>query len=176
MVVAGATYEGFERIMKTNLLAVVGLMTLLALAGCGVVGNRAGSAEGRSFGSNGERIYFTASDASGQAITYQGGPSGSSMAGGMSGQLACATCHGSEGHGRRVTLMMQTFDAPNITWPALTGQDASMDHPPYSVETLKLAITAGVDPAGKPLKAPMPRWSMSPADLNDLEGYLQTLR
>jgi cytochrome c oxidase subunit II len=176
-VVVGATEEGFEQIMKTNSLAVVGLMTLLALAGCGIVGNRAGSQEGRSFGSNGERIYFTATDASGQAITYQGGPSGSAMAGGgMTGQLACATCHGSEGHGGQVTLMMQTFDAPNITWPVLTGPDASMDHPPYSVETLKQAITAGVDPAGHPLKAPMPRWSMSPADLNDLEGYLQTLR
>ena len=160
--------------MRADLTMVVGLVALLALAGCGLLGNRAGSSGGRSFGSNGERIYFTASDASGQAITYQGGPS----RGGMSGQLACASCHGPEGHGGRVTMMMQTFDAPSIAWPALTemGQSGEMDHPPYTVETVKRAIAEGVDPASQPLKPPMPRWSMSTQDLNDLVGYLQTLQ
>jgi cytochrome c oxidase subunit II len=162
-----------------NLSVVVGLMALLALAGCGLVGNRAGSSEDRSFGSNGERIYFIASDASGQTITYQGGFSGGGMAGGgMSERLACANCHGPKGHGGRVTTMMQSFDAPNITWPALTeaGRDGEIDHPSYTVETVKRAITEGVDPDNQPLKPPMPRWSMSASDLNDLAGYLQTLR
>jgi cytochrome c oxidase subunit II len=159
--------------MRADLSVVVGLVTLLALAGCGLVGGSAGSSEGRSFGSNGERIYFTAQDASGQAITYQGGTAGM-----MSGRLTCAGCHGPEGHGGQVTLMMQTFDAPDITWPALTeaGQTGEMDHPPFTVETVKRAITEGEDTAGQPLKPPMPRWSMSASDLNDLAGYLQTLR
>ena len=40
----------------------------------------------------------------------------------MRGPLACVNCHGPEGHGGTVNLMMQTFDVPDITWPELTAQ------------------------------------------------------
>jgi mono/diheme cytochrome c family protein len=92
----------------------------------------------------------------------------------MQGPLTCAYCHGSDGHGGTVTFMMQSYDVPNITWPALTAPD--MDHPPYTAETLKLAITDGVDPAGSPLEYPMPRWIMLPEDLNDLVAFIMTLK
>ena len=133
----------------------IGLISLLVLAGCGP-----------SFSSNGQRIYFTAKSASGQPITYSGGPG--TM---MSGRLTCVNCHGSEGHGGRVTLMMQSFDVPNIAWPELTADD-----PSYTEETLKRAITQGLDPDGDPLKYPMPRWQISDPDLNDLVGFIKTLK
>lgn len=123
---------------------------------------------GTSFSSNGQRIYFTAESASGERITYTGGPS--TM---MQGALACVNCHGTKGHGGTVAFMMQRVDVPNITWTELTAQD--MDHLPYTEETLKRAITQGIDPAGNPLNYPMPRWQMPAQDLNDLVAFIKTL-
>jgi cytochrome c oxidase subunit 2 len=94
----------------------------------------------------------------------------------MQSSLSCANCHGSEGHGGNVQFMMQSFDVPNITWPALTGPDPDMQHPPYTEETLKRAITQGIDPGGSPLEYPMPSWQMSAGDLNDLVSYIKTLK
>lgn len=67
--------------------------------------------------------------------------------------------------------MMQRFDVPNITWTNL-----SQDDPPFTQETLKGAITQGIDPAGGSLDTLMPRWQMSAQDLNDLTGYLMSLK
>ncbi len=92
----------------------------------------------------------------------------------MSGPLACVNCHGQGGHGGRVNFMMQSYDVPNITWPELSAKDT--DRPAYTVETLKGAIAEGLDPAGNPLEYPMPRWQMSPQDLNDLVSFIMTLK
>ena len=88
--------------------------------------------------------------------------------------LACVDCHGPEGRGGTVCIMMQSIDVPDITWPELTGQH--MDHQPYTVETVKQAITQGIDPAGNPLEYPMPLWQMSTRDLNDLVAFIETLK
>jgi cytochrome c oxidase subunit 2 len=130
------------------------------------------------YDSNGERIYFTATSNSGRPITAE-------MAGMQmmhAGMMTCATCHGSDGRGGRVTMMMGTFEAPDIRWSQLTSGEhddahgaAGEEHPPYTEETVKRAITQGVDPAGQPLDWPMPRWQMSGQDLDDLVAYLKTL-
>jgi cytochrome c oxidase subunit II len=121
--------------------------------------------------SNGQRIYNTSSSDSGQAITYTGGPGMM-----MPAPLACATCHGPDGQGGTVNFMMQTFTVPNITWPVLSGPDPDMEHQPYTEETLKQAITEGIDPGGSPLDYPMPRWQISAQDLNDLVAFIKTLK
>jgi cytochrome c oxidase subunit 2 len=121
--------------------------------------------------SNGQRIYNTGTSASGEPINYSGG--GGMM---MQGNLTCAECHGQDGHGGTVNFMMQSYNAPNITWPVLTGPDPDMKHPPYTEETLKRAITQGLDPGGDPLEYPMPRWQMSASDLNDLVAFIKTLK
>lgn len=120
---------------------------------------------------NGKRIYNTATSDSGEPITYTGGPNMMMQEG-----LTCAICHGSEGHGGTVYFMMQSYDVPNITWPVLSGPDPDMEHPPYTEETLKRAITGGLDPGGGQLEYPMPRWQMSAQDLNDLAAYIMTLK
>ena len=139
------------------------LVLLVVLAACG--------SSNQQYSSNGQRIYFTSSSVSGDQITYTGGPGGM-----MQGPLACATCHGKEGHGGTVQFMMQSYDVPNITWPELTGPDPDMEHPPYTEETLKRAITQGLDPGGGQLEYPMPRWQMSTQDLNDLVSFIKTLK
>ena len=70
---------------------------------------------GKQYSSNGQRTYFTATSNSGGGINYQGGPTGGMNGGGMmSGngmRLACANCHGPDGHGGQVTIGGQTGQA-----------------------------------------------------------------
>ena len=82
-------------------------------------------------------------------------------------------------------MMMWAFDVPDITWDSLTEEEHHEDkakaeeheeHPPYTEETLKRAITQGVDPAGEPLDQEMPRWRMSELDLDDLVKFVKTLK
>jgi mono/diheme cytochrome c family protein len=129
------------------------------------------------YGSNGERIYFTAESASGQPITYTGSIR-------MMHTISCVNCHGPEGEGGRVNMMMSYFESPSITWHVLTqeeeheeepGQEGHEEHPPYTEVTLKRAIIEGIDPAGERLDDEMPRWTMSEQDLDDLVSFMKTL-
>ena len=81
-------------------------------------------------------------------------------------------------------MMMSSFNVPDITWDKLiqeehneedSDRDEHEEHPPYTEETLKRAITRGVDPAGEPLDEEMPRWRMSEQDLDDLVEFIKTL-
>lgn len=116
---------------------------------------------------NGESIFYTAADSAGRPIPYQGG---------MMMRMACADCHGGDGYGR-VTMM---FISPNITYRNLTDP-AGMLEPngergaTYTDETIKRAITEGVDAKDKRLDWPMPRWRMSERELDDLIAFLKTL-
>jgi len=131
------------------------------------------------FQSNGERIYFTGTSASGSLINTYGGNMHMRMHGG-----GCATCHGADRRGRR---LMPSFwqVAPPLTPAALfdvhnealtdTDNDHGHgDHKSYDDVTLALAITKGIDPSGESLDGYMPRWSMSDRDLADLVEFLKT--
>jgi cytochrome c oxidase subunit 2 len=137
---------------------------------------------GDDYASNGERIYFTGSSATGLTITAQM-PGMHRMGSGM---MACASCHGEDGRGGTVRMMMSTFEAPDIRYERLTSLEhgdaeaadegeAHEEHPPYTDETIKRAITQGLDPAGEPLEWMMPRWDMTDQQLDDLLAYLKTL-
>lgn len=102
----------------------------------------------------------------------------------MMHSITCANCHGPEGRGGRVTMMMSSFNVPDITWGKLTQEehhegnsdkDEHEEHPPYTLKTLKSAITRGINPAGEPLGDKMPRWRMSGQDLADLAEFIKTL-
>jgi len=131
------------------------------------------SLSGGSFQSNGERIYFTATSSSGQPITAEMG--NMSM---QSPQMACVDCHGPDGRGGPVWMMMGSFEAPDIRYRALTSaehEEEGEEHPPYTDELIKQAFLQGINPAGEALSFPMPRWRMSDADAQDLLEYLQSL-
>lgn len=81
-------------------------------------------------------------------------------------------------------MMMAYFDVPNITWDNLTQEEDHEEkvdseehdeHPPYTEEALKRAITRGIDPGGQPLDELMPRWRMSEQDLADLVDFIKML-
>ena len=166
---------------KNGLSGILPVGTVLLLAtlagGCDFgPGHMMGQARlPASFASNGERIYFTGTSASGDPITFQGGDLHTTMMG-----ASCANCHGPDRQGGR---MMPRFweTAPPLTRDALfDGHTASHDsdgddhgdHDVYSDDTLRRAVFEGVDPAGKPLDAAMPHWSMSERDWHDLLAYL----
>jgi mono/diheme cytochrome c family protein len=160
--------SGFFNVLTILLLVVLVLGGASLLSSCSLA---------YRYGSNGERIYFTSESSSGQPITYSGSIR-------MMHSITCANCHGQEGKGGRVSMMMSYFDAPDITWHVLTqeegheevsGEKEHEEHPPYTEETLKRAITRGVDPAGEPLDDEMPRWRMSGQDLDDLVEFIKTL-
>ena len=128
-----------------------------------------------NFRSNGERIYFTGTSETGPPITAQ-------MAGMHrmpASQVSCAMCHGEDARGSTVRMMMSTVDAPAIRWEHLAEEDHSdehgEEHPAYTVETFKRAVTEGLDPSGEELHWSMPRWDMTDAQLDDLVLYLQSL-
>jgi cytochrome c oxidase subunit II len=178
-------------------LLVLSLSLLMAACGSARPFGTMGGFErgfGQEFASNGEQIYFTATSQRGTPITFDmhdGRMMGRMpmMRGGMMGGgiMSCADCHGSDGSGGRVRMMMTTYTAPDIRWASLTAvdhghevteddhSDDEMDHPPYTEETLKRAIIQGIDPAGEPLAWPMPRWNMIDEDLNDLIDFLKML-
>ncbi len=92
----------------------------------------------------------------------------------MQGGMACANCHGANGQGGTLNMMMTgTVEVPNIQYNTLTK--AASDRPPYSDETLKRAITEGLDPDGKPLDWPMPKWNLTDQQVNDLIAFLKSL-
>jgi ABC-type branched-subunit amino acid transport system substrate-binding protein len=90
--------------------------------------------------------------------------------------LPCGNCHGLDGKGRPEGGVTPS----NLTWPALTRphgvrHETGREHPPYDERSLVKAIAMGVDPAGQPLHAAMPRYRMSRDDMEALVAYLKVL-
>jgi cytochrome c oxidase subunit 2 len=121
--------------------------------------------------SNGQMIYFTGRNERGQRIPFDGGPMWLYRHGG-----GCAACHGPDGRGG-APVMMGTEIPGDIRFYHLTEEEheEGEEHPPYTEELIKRAITQGLNPAGEPLDLTMPRWHMSEADLDDLIMFLKTL-
>lgn len=120
--------------------------------------------------SNGERIYYTGTSGSGQAIRASGGDRRMSMM----GSNACVACHGADLEGGRLRPSYLSV-APAITAEALLGDHADEDdhaHDAYDRASLAVAISTGRRPDGSEIGPRMPRWSMSPEDLSDIVAFL----
>ena len=138
--------------------------------------------ESKRFTSNGERIYFTATNEQGASIPYEGGPAFGGMM--MLPRLACVSCHGTDGRGGRHVMHMQVMEAPDIRYETLNseayehGSDGeSMDHSKgeYDPDIFRQAVVEGKHPDGEALSADMPRWEINDQDLADLFEYLKSL-
>lgn len=147
------------------------LLTAVVLVGCDMSVSHMNSTvdKSRIYSTNGEQIYFTGRNHAGSQIAYQGGN--------MHAQMhitACADCHGEQREGGRRMYPTFWLKAPPLTRESLFGEhdDGHDDHAAYTRESLKRAITYGVDPSGKHLDTAMPRWLMTESDLDDLVDYL----
>ncbi len=138
--------------------------------GAGMMGTPITKSE---YSSNGERIYYAGTSNSGKSITADSG-----MGAMMSSMMTCVNCHGEDGKGGTIQMMMGTYEVPDIRYSALTAEEhghEGEEHPPYTEDLIKKAITEGIEPDGEAMEFPMPRWSMSDEDLDDLVDYLRTL-
>ena len=136
--------------------------------------------------SNGERIYFTATNDRSQRIPYSGGSNFGGMMMGMGNNLACVSCHGADGRGGLHTMHMYVMDAPDIRYMALSseageladehgGDDHADAHSAYDLNAFRRAVVEGKHPNGDSLSRDMPHWRMSDEDLRDLFEFLTTL-
>lgn len=150
---------------------VFGLAALVAAGGLDI-----GSPTLRpAAGSLGGEIFLYGTDG-GRAIGRRGGIG---MMGGSG--LGCADCHGNDGRGGRVSMMMMgSFEAPDIRWSTLASAEMEHDegedaHPPFDRDSFARAVREGVDPAGGELDSAMPRWRLSDAQIDALIEYLRGL-
>lgn len=169
-----------DRTVSWLLVVVSGVMVGFILVACVVLvlwrtGPLGGIMGSWRFESNGEQIYITGTSRRGTTITPVMQPGMGRMRG---SRLTCASCHGSDGRGGEVQMVMRVVEVPDIRYETLTGDDHGEDeheHEPYTEETIRRAITEGVDPDGEPFDWPMPRWSMADEDIDDLVEFLRTL-
>ena len=164
--------------------ALIGGTIFLALSACSLIGSPnialnngyTNYPQQGSFTSNGQQIYFTATDQGGQLIAYTGGPAYGGMM--MRSYLACASCHGNDGRGGTHYMHMQVMDAPAINYGALVElkkEDSGSAPDGYTLNDFRRAVLEGHDTAGGQLNQSMPRWKMSEQDSTDLLAFLKTL-
>jgi mono/diheme cytochrome c family protein len=130
------------------------------------------TAQPGAYSSNGEQIFFSGvghNGLIGRSATF--GP-------GMMGGTGCASCHGADGAGGQFVMMRRTYDAPDITYAALTAPHTSHEgdsEPAWTESDIRAAIRDGIEPSGDTLDPIMPRWNMDDQDMADLIGYLKEL-
>src|SRR5215210_3531160 len=122
----------------------------------------------------GRQIYVSGSSSksSGHPITASLGGSGELPA----TLLPCVNCHGAGGRGIPEGGVVPS----NVTWLELTkpyraATQNGRRRPAYDEQSLRRAIAEGIDSAGNPLHAAMPRYAMAPEDLSGLMAYLKVL-
>lgn len=155
--------RNWELLVASMVLLIAGATGVALLrTGLLVPGPTASEASAR-----GEWIFRTGFDVDGAPIPYTGG---------MMMRMACADCHGLDGRGLRTPM----FVSPDITYRNLTDP-AGMREPDghrghtYTDDTIRRAVTQGVDAEGRPLAWPMPRWRLTDRQWSDLLAYLKTL-
>jgi ABC-type branched-subunit amino acid transport system substrate-binding protein len=121
----------------------------------------------------GKQIYNEGTSPSGRPIEAVLGEGSTRVPGSL---MLCSSCHGFDGKGRAEGGITPSI----VTWEAITSPLRSKDalghrRPAYNLLSLRRAITNGVDPLGKSLGVVMPRYQMSPRDLNNLIEYLKVL-
>jgi len=127
------------------------------------------------FASAGERIYYTGISTDGRIPRSSGRTGRGGM--GMVGDAACVDCHGEDGRGGGIGMMFRTVEVPDIRYSALTSPhtEDKETSPGWTDADIARAIRDGVEPDGARLKAPMPRWEMSDAEIADVIDYLKEL-
>lgn len=126
-----------------------------------------------SAAAHGRDIYARGESHAGGKITAMMGEAGVEVPAAV---LPCANCHGGDGRGRPEGGVVPT----DITWDALTKPyvvhgPGGRDHPPYDERSITRAIAMGIDPAGNPLHAAMPRYRMTREQMEDLIAYLKEI-
>ncbi len=122
----------------------------------------------------GKIIYAKGQGASGAPVSYRllGAGDGLLPAKGV----VCANCHGRDGNGgREGEIILADIRYQTLTKPLPASPPWYRGRAPYTDATLARAIAQGMDSSGNQLNASMPRWVLSPSELQDLLQYLKRL-
>lgn len=87
----------------------------------------------------------------------------------------CAQCHGADGKGASIRMMMTTIEAPDIRYSTLTSVHENGKEPAWTDAQIRKAITDGVDADNNDLEPYMPRWSLTDRELDAVISYLKEL-
>jgi ABC-type branched-subunit amino acid transport system substrate-binding protein len=122
---------------------------------------------------HGKKIYLDGSSATGGVITATLGQASDAVPASF---VACGNCHGREGIGRTEAGIAP----PDLSWRSLARVRVDQGserrgRPAYNPALLGRAITMGIDPSGNRLGVGMPRYQITPRDLDDLIAYLRVL-
>ena len=88
----------------------------------------------------------------------------------------CVNCHLAGGAGQSEGGVRSA----DISWFTLTKEyggprPSGRAHPPYTDESVRKAVTGGLDPAGNVLASAHPRYDMDREDLDDLLAYMKVM-
>jgi hypothetical protein len=128
----------------------------------------------------GQRIYREGLGSRGQPIQALG--AGQTALVGSA--AACVTCHRRSGYGssegqfsaRPITAAaLFAEQVLPVRSPRIKAQLGTRQRPPYDDALLARVLASGLDSAGKPLEPLMPRYALSPQELQALSAYLATL-
>jgi mono/diheme cytochrome c family protein len=125
--------------------------------------------------SQGQQIYLTGASSSGPIPNTV--PAAGMMGMGRMGDMACVDCHGEDGRGGATGMMFGTVEIPDIRYSALSSSrsEDGTTVPGWTERDIARAIREGIEPNGERLEAPMPRWEMTDAEVNDVIAYLKEL-
>ena len=125
--------------------------------------------------SPGQQIYLTGASANGPIPNS--GPAGAMMGQGRMGGVSCVDCHGEDGRGGVRAMMYGGVEIPDIRYSVLSSarSEDSTTEPGWTDRDIARAIRDGIEPNGEQLKAPMPRWDMTDAEIDDVITYLKEL-
>lgn len=128
-----------------------------------------------TFTSVGQQIYYTGAGPDGPIPRTIAGRA--FMGPGMMRSAACVDCHGEDGRGGRFGMMFGTVDVPDIRYSALatSRSEEGTTIPGWSESDIERAIREGIEPDGGRIKAPMPRWRMTDAEVQSVIDYLKEM-
>jgi cytochrome c oxidase subunit II len=123
----------------------------------------------------GQQIYLTGASANGPIPRSV--PAGGMMSQGRMGDMSCVDCHGEDGRGGQRAMMFGGVEIPDIRYSVLSSprSEDSTTEPGWTDRDIARAIRDGIEPNGEQLKAPMPRWDMTDAEVDDVIAYLKEL-
>jgi ABC-type branched-subunit amino acid transport system substrate-binding protein len=120
----------------------------------------------------GRRIYFAGEDGSADEIRVV---LGNTEIDAPATAFACANCHGADGEG----TSEGGIKPARINWEALNASRSATftghTRPPYDDKSLARAIRLGINSAGEPLQAAMPRYQLTDRQTADLISFLKIL-
>ncbi len=147
-------------------------LALLALLASSPSASASVSASPADSIARGRQLYHQGLTADGQAVPASAGTADLPLPGAFA---ACVNCHGDDARGRtEAGRTVPDIRRETLERPHTPDRPGARRRPPYDAAAFLLALTEGVDAAGRKLDPAMPRYRLSAEAADDLLAYLQT--